>query len=255
MRFVRFAFADVIRFGLLDGDEVAEIDGDIFNKFTISKRVHNLSDVRLLAPCQPSKIIALGKNYAEHAKEMQGEVPREPLIFIKPSTCVINPDDIIILPAISKRVDYEAELVVVIKDRTRNVSPDEANKHILGYTCGNDVTARDIQLSDGQWTRGKSFDTFAPLGPYIVTDLDPSNLKIELLLNGEVKQSARTSDMVFKVPEIVSAIARVMTLLPGDVIMTGTPSGVGPMKDGDDVEVRIEGIGTLRNHARREEWE
>lgn len=254
MKFLRYVVGDVISFGALENGNILEIEGDIFGDYAVSNRRRALSSVRLLAPCQPSKIVALGVNYLAHAQEMHSdELPREPLMFIKPPTAIINPGDNIILPGISGHVDYEAELVVVIKDRTRNIRPEEAFEHILGYTCGNDVTARDLQSKDKQWTRSKSFDTFAPLGPWIVTDLDPLNLKIELLLNGEVKQSSNTGKLIFKVPEIVSAVSRVMTLLPGDVIMTGTPSGVGPMRDGDQVEVRIEGIGSLVNGTCKEE--
>jgi 2-keto-4-pentenoate hydratase/2-oxohepta-3-ene-1,7-dioic acid hydratase in catechol pathway len=196
---------------------------------------------------KPSKIVAIGTNYRKHAEEMGLPIPSEPLIFLKPATAVIGHDDVIRYPAMSSRVDYEAELGVVIKKRASQVEVKDAGDYILGYTCVNDVTARDLQKKDGQWIRAKGFDTFAPIGPWIVTDIDSSDLKLEAVLNGEVKQDSRTSDMIFKVPELVSFISKVMTLEAGDVIATGTPSGIGPMQKGDTIEIRIEGIGTLRN--------
>jgi 2-keto-4-pentenoate hydratase/2-oxohepta-3-ene-1,7-dioic acid hydratase in catechol pathway len=211
-----------------------------------------LDQVRLLAPCQPSKIVALGKNYAAHAREMaakgmSSEVPSEPLIFLKPPSAVIGPGEAIVYPAMSQQVDYEAELVVVIGRRAKSVAQGEARSYVLGYTCGNDVTARDLQKKDGQWTRGKGFDTFCPLGPWIVTNPDPANLHLETRVNGVVRQSGVTSDLIFGVEVLVSHISQIMTLEPGDVIMTGTPAGVGPLVPGDVVEVEIEGIGVLRN--------
>jgi 2-keto-4-pentenoate hydratase/2-oxohepta-3-ene-1,7-dioic acid hydratase in catechol pathway len=177
-------------------------------------------------------------------------IPEEPVIFLKPATTIIGPGESIICPRTSSRVDYEAELGVVVKDRTRNISPEEAPDHILGYTCANDVTARDLQKKDGQWTRAKSFDTFCPVGPWIETDLDPGDLLIQSYLNGERRQSSRTSQLIFNVHELVSFISGIMTLEPGDLIITGTPAGIGPMKPGDEIEVRIEGIGSLKNIVR-----
>lgn len=206
-----------------------------------------LDEVKLLAPVKPSKIVAVGLNYADHIAEMGNTPPPNPIIFIKPQTAVIGPGEHIVLPPSSQRVDYEAELAVVIGKKCRSVRPQEAPSFILGYTCFNDVTARDLQKKDGQWTRAKSFDTFAPLGPWINTNLDPSALHIECRLNGELKQSSSTSNLLFSVFELVAFISEIMTLLPGDVIATGTPQGVGPMKDGDLVEVYVEGIGTLSN--------
>lgn len=206
-----------------------------------------LDEVKLLAPVKPSKIVAVGLNYADHIAEMGNTPPPNPIIFIKPQTAVIGPGEHIVLPPSSQRVDYEAELGVVIGKKCRSVTPQEAPSFILGYTCFNDVTARDLQKKDGQWTRAKSFDTFAPLGPWINTNLDPSALHIECRLNGELKQSSSTSNLLFSVFELVAFISEIMTLLPGDVIATGTPQGVGPMKDGDLVEVYVEGIGTLSN--------
>jgi len=207
-----------------------------------------LEDVRLLAPVLPSKIAAIGLNYRAHAAEFNQKLPCEPLFFIKPSTAVIGPGDEIIYPKhMSHRVDYEAELAVVMGRRAKDVSPSGARSCILGYTAFNDVTARDLQGRDGQWTRAKSFDTFAPMGPWIETELDPNAVTIEAFLNGERRQGANTADMIFNVFELVSFVSKVMTLLPGDVIATGTPPGVGRMKSGDTVEIRVEGIGALVN--------
>ena len=197
----------------------------------------------------PTKIVAVGLNYKKHAHELNMQIPEEPIIFLKPATSIIGHLDKIIYPAQSKQVDYEAELAIVIKDKTRNILPAEAKKHILGYTCLNDVTARDLQKKDGQWTRAKSFDTFCPIGPYIEDDLDTADLKIELLLNGKIKQSSSTKDFIFDIDYIVSFVSQIMTLYPGDIITTGTPEGVGPMQIGDKVEVRIEGIGSLINYV------
>ena len=191
----------------------------------------------------------MGLNYQDHADEQNAQLPEEPRLFIKPATAVIGPDDAIVYPEMSERVDYEAELAVVISRRTRNIPPEEALRHVLGYTCGNDVTARDLQKKDRQWTRAKSFDTFAPLGPWIETDLDPSSCAVEARLNGEIKQSSSTGKMIFSVPFLVGFISRVMTLLPGDVILTGTPAGIGPMERGDTIEITVGGIGTLRNRV------
>lgn len=204
-------------------------------------------DARLLAPCMPSKVVALGLNYRDHAEETRMPIPHEPLLFLKPSTSVIGPGEPIVIPPMSERVDYEAELAVVIKRAAKDVSREEADAFVWGYTCLNDVTARDLQGKDGQWTRAKGFDTFCPIGPCVVTGLDPSSLTIEGVLNGEVRQRSCTSQLVFSVPEIVSFVSRIMTLLPGDVIATGTPSGIGPLRRGDVFQVRIQGIGVLEN--------
>lgn len=207
-----------------------------------------LSDVRLLAPMLPSKVICIGKNYADHAREMGGEAPPEPIIFLKPSTAVCGAGDPIFRPVpISERVDYEGELAVVIGRLCSQVPAELASSVIFGYTCANDVTARDLQARDGQWTRAKGFDTFCPLGPWIETDLDPSDLELTTELNGEVRQSSRTSLLLHDVPALIAYISQVMTLLPGDVVLTGTPAGIGPMDKGDQVTVTIEGIGSLTN--------
>ena len=203
---------------------------------------------RLLAPVIPTKVVCVGRNYADHAAEMGSEVPERPILFLKPPTSVVGPLQGVRYPPDSERVDHEAELAVVIGKVTRNVDIEDVGPHILGYTAANDVTARDLQRLDGQWTRGKGFDTFCPLGPAIDTDLDPQeSLSIICRVNGEIRQSGTTSDMVFGVGELVSYISRVMTLLPGDVVLTGTPEGVGPVEPGDRMEVEIEGIGTLIN--------
>jgi 2-keto-4-pentenoate hydratase/2-oxohepta-3-ene-1,7-dioic acid hydratase in catechol pathway len=202
---------------------------------------------------QPSKIVALGLNYRNHAEETKNPIPKEPLIFLKPGTAVIGPEDSIVYPPSSTRVDYECELGVVIKKKARRVTTEGWRDYVLGYTCVNDITARDHQRDDVQWTRGKGFDTFAPVGPCIETDLDPANVNIETWLNGELKQQGNTSDLIFPVPQLVSFASQVMTLLPGDIIATGTPAGIGPMKPGDTVEIRIEPIGTLRNYVVRQD--
>ena len=203
--------------------------------------------IHLLPPVQPSKIICVGRNYAAHAAEHHAEVPEIPLIFLKPPSALIGPEEAIILPPQSQQVEHEAELAVVIGKRGRWILPEEAQNHILGYTIANDVTARDLQRRDGQWTRGKGFDTFCPLGPWIDTDFDPADALITCRVNGEVRQMGSTRDMVFSIPRLIAFISSVMTLEPGDVILTGTPAGVGPLHEGDIVEVEIAGLGVLRN--------
>jgi 2-keto-4-pentenoate hydratase/2-oxohepta-3-ene-1,7-dioic acid hydratase in catechol pathway len=231
----------------LDALTVAAIDGHPFSPFSVTGDRWALPDVRLLSPILPSKVVALGRNYAEHAKEMGGEVPSTPLIFIKPSTSVIGDGDAVRLPPSSAEVHYEGELAVVIGKPARNVTREAALDYVLGYACANDVTARDQQRSDVQFTRAKGYDSFCPLGPWIETVLDPSDLRLITRVNGEVKQDGRTSQMVHDVAAQIAFIAEIMTLLPGDVILTGTPAGVGPIVAGDTVSVEIEGIGTLSN--------
>ena len=247
MKFVRFQHENTIAYGLLKDEKIRVMEGDPFSGYKPTREEVPLKSVRLLAPCVPSKIVAVGVNYQDHAAEFKRELPKEPLLFLKPSTAVLDPNEPIRLPSGSSRVDYEAELGVVIKKRAAGVLAEEAADFILGYTCFNDVTARDLQKQDGQWTRAKSFDTFAPMGPCIVTDIDPGRLRVESYLNGERRQSASTAQLIFKVPTLVSFISQVMTLLPGDVIATGTPAGVGPMKSGDVIEIVIDGIGRLQN--------
>lgn len=208
--------------------------------------------LQLLAPVLPSKVVCVGKNYVEHAGEMGGDVPDEPLIFLKPATSVIGPDATIVYPSLSENVHHEAELAAVVGKVARNVKAEDASRYILGYTAANDVTARDLQRRDGQWTRSKGFDTFCPLGPAIETELDPlEQLSVVCRVNGEVRQAGFTSDMVFGVAEVFEYVTAFMTLLPGDVLLTGTPSGVGPLLPGDVVEVEIDGIGTLANRVER----
>ncbi len=247
-RFIRFQKGNQIKYGVVDGDRVTTINPHPFAKFKTEKSL-SLSDIKILAPCRPSKIICVGLNYTDHAKELGMEIPDEPIIFMKPSTSIIGPEDRIVHPKGVSQLDFEAELGIVIKDSIRDVSQSDALNHILGYTCFNDVTARDIQKRDGQWTRAKSFDTFSPIGPCIVSGINPNELKIESLLNKATRQSSNTRHFIFKVDRLVSFISQVMTLLPGDVIATGTPNGVGPMTSGDIIEIQIEGIGTLRNYV------
>jgi len=256
MKIVRFAIKRKTSYGILEDDSIRVIQGTPFtwlrrpnNSLKTTEDRYKLDEVRVLAPCLPSKIVAVGLNYRKHAEEFKLQIPSVPLILLKPSTAVIGPEDKIIHPRASKRVDYEGELAVVIGRKTKAVDKARAKEYILGYACLNDVPARYVQQADGQWTRAKSYDTFAPIGPYIETDIAPEDLKLETYLNGELRQSSQTSDLIFPVDTLVSFISNVMTLLPGDVIATGTPSGVGPMKPGDAVEVRIEGIGTLRNYV------
>jgi 2-keto-4-pentenoate hydratase/2-oxohepta-3-ene-1,7-dioic acid hydratase in catechol pathway len=250
MRIVRFEMAGRSGYGILKGEKIdvlwsTPFDGGVANT---TGEVMSLPEVTLLAPCEPTKIVAIGLNYRDHAAEFGNPIPEEPLIFMKPATAVIGPDEDIVCPAMSRRVDYEAELAVVIGKTVRHVAEADFRDYVLGYTCINDVTARDLQKKDGQWTRAKGFDTFAPLGPWIETELaDPGNLTVKAYLNGERRQYSTTRNLVFPVAALVSFISRIMTLLPGDVIATGTPSGVGPMRVGDVVEVKVEGIGTLRN--------
>jgi 2-keto-4-pentenoate hydratase/2-oxohepta-3-ene-1,7-dioic acid hydratase in catechol pathway len=249
MRLVRFLMQNRPAYGILDNDEVVELDGEGFTSLSSRRAVHRAVEVRLLAPCIPTKVVAVGLNYRDHAKELGMAVPENPVLFLKPPTAVIGPGDNIIYPAMSRQVDYEGELGIVIRDHISRIALGDARKHILGYSCANDVTARDLQRQDGQWTRAKGFDTFCPVGPWIETDLDPDDLVIETYLNGERKQSSRTSQFVFSVDRLVSFISQVMTLHPGDLIITGTPAGIGSMKPGDEVEVRIEGIGVLKNRV------
>ncbi len=247
MKIVRFDDRDTARFGSLDGDRITPLVGTIDALKRSGEAAIALGATRLLAPAAPGKIVAIGLNYADHAAEAQRELPKEPMLFLKPSTAVIGPEDEIIYPPQTANLHHEGELAIVIGRTARQVGEADARRHVLGYTCANDVTARDLQRRDVQFTRGKGFDTFAPLGPWIVTDLDPSDLAIETRVNGVVRQRSRTSHLIFSCDYLVSFISHVMTLLPGDVISTGTPAGVGPMRVGDVVEVEIEKIGCLRN--------
>jgi len=250
MKIVRFFAGDGAGYGILHDGHIRLVRGHDLCETDPDALAYELSEVKLLAPCQPSKIVAIGINYKSHAQEFGHDLPEAPLMFLKPATAVIGPDDDIVCPAMAQQVDYEGELGVVIRRPARNVKVHEARDYILGYTCFNDITARDLQRRDGQWTRAKGFDTFAPMGPWIETEIDPADLLVETYLNGVCRQRATTADLIFPVPELVSFASSVMTLLPGDVIATGTPSGVGPMQYGDAVEVRIQGIGSLKNRVR-----
>lgn len=249
MKIVRFAAADNIHYGIVDGNRVRQLSKEPFGELKYGSNSFDMDKIKLMAPCRPSKIVAIGINYISHADEFKHDLPDSPLMFLKPPTAVIGPEDNILYPSLSRQVDYEGELGIVICRTAHHVSADDAPEYILGYTCFNDVTARDLQKKDGQWTRAKGFDTFAAIGPWIETELDPSSLKLETRLNGAIKQQGTTSDLIFPASCLVSAVSQVMTLLPGDVIASGTPCGVGPMQPGDTVEVQIEGIGTLVNHV------
>ncbi|KID31034.1 2-keto-4-pentenoate hydratase/2-oxohepta-3-ene-1,7-dioic acid hydratase in catechol pathway [Prauserella rugosa] len=253
VRLARIAHPEGVAFVSVDGDGdsndtmVSEIADHPFGTPNYTGRKWPLSDVRLLAPILPTKVIAVGRNYADHAREMGNEVPAEPMIFLKPSTTVIGPNAPIRRPQQSSKVDFEGELAVVIGQPVKNVSAAQAPQAVLGYTVANDVSARDFQKSDGQWGRAKGFDTFCPIGPWIETQLDPSDLAISTTVDGETKQDSRTSELVHKIPELIEFVSSVMTLLPGDTILTGTPAGVGPIVAGNEVSVTIEKIGTLTN--------
>ena len=236
------------RYGLIEGQSVIEIDGLPWAQWTRGAHSMPLSDIRLLAPAEPSKIVCVGRNYAAHAAELGNELPKEPLIFLKPSTSVIGPEEPVILTKFSQQVEHEGELALVIGHRCSHLrDSDDALSYLLGYTCLNDVTARDVQKTDVQFSRAKGFDTFCPVGPHIETDLDPASLRVETRVNGALRQSGKTSLMIYPVAVLLRWISRMMTLLAGDLIATGTPAGVGPLVAGDTVEVAISGIGVLRN--------
>lgn len=247
MRYVRFLRDGEARHGIVEQEQVLEIEAPGDKKARFTGRSHALHDLKLLAPVMPGKVIGVGLNYADHIAEFNHKVPSEPIIFLKPSSSVIGTNSHIIYPGISSRVDFEAELAVVIGEVCRHVSPKAALRKVWGYTCGNDVTARDLQASDNQWTRAKSFDTFCPLGPWIETDINPTNLEIVARVNGSVRQRSNTNQMIFRLEDLIAFISEVMTLNPGDVILTGTPSGVGPLEVGDEICVDIEGIGVLKS--------
>jgi 2-keto-4-pentenoate hydratase/2-oxohepta-3-ene-1,7-dioic acid hydratase in catechol pathway len=252
VKIARFSTGGDPRFGIVDGDELVVLRGDpMFAGFDTTEERVPLADVKLLAPVIPrSKVVAVGKNYVDHVAEFGGEVPEEPLLFLKPNTSVIGPGDTIVRPPQSRRVDFEGELAIVIGSIAKNVAAEDAAQVIFGYTIANDVTARDLQKKDGQWARAKGFDTFCPLGPVIETEYDVATGTVETRLNGTVAQAAPFTDMVHGIGAIVAHITAAFTMLPGDVILTGTPAGVGPMGSGDVVEVTVSGIGTLSNPVR-----
>lgn len=240
-------------YGIVEGEIVKAIKGTPFSKIVFSGERYNLSDVKILIPCKPQKIICLGLNYKDHAQEVGLEIPKYPVIFLKPPTTLVGQNENVVLAKASRRNDYEAELAFIIKKKAKNVPEEKAKEYILGYTCSNDFTARSFQPKEGQWTIAKSFDTYCPLGPWVTTNVDAANLKIEMLVNGEVKQSSNTSNLIFKPEFLVSYLSKVMTLLPGDVVLTGTPSGIDKVDAGDVMTVRIEGIGDLVNTCVAEE--
>jgi 2-keto-4-pentenoate hydratase/2-oxohepta-3-ene-1,7-dioic acid hydratase in catechol pathway len=250
MRLARFQTQkEPPQYGWVSNDAVGRLSGNPFGEFQRSEATIPLDSVRLLAPLLLGKIVCVGRNYAEHIKETNAEVPTTPLLFLKPPSAVIGPLDTILLPPQSQQVEHEAELAVVIGKSARWVQPEEAYGYVYGYTVGNDVTARDLQNKDGQWTRSKGFDTFCPLGPWIDTDFNPADAMITCHVNGELRQMASTRDMIFHIDQLIAFISSVMTLEPGDVIMTGTPAGIGPIHPGDIVEVAIDGIGKIRNNV------
>jgi len=264
VRIARFTTGEDPQFGVVTGelDEHGEVDPDatvvalagdpLYLGLKLTEQEHKLADVRLLAPVLPrSKVVGIGKNYAAHAAEMGGEVPPEPLMFLKPNTSVVGPGDPVFYPRQSQNVQYEGELAVVIGRICRDVPKEKVADVVFGYTVANDVTARDLQRSDVQFTRAKGFDSFCPLGPWVETELETGALRVRTFLNGDVVQDGSTRDMIFDVPTLVAHVSSVMTLLPGDVILTGTPEGVGPMEVGDEVDVFVEGIGTLTNKVQR----
>jgi 2-keto-4-pentenoate hydratase/2-oxohepta-3-ene-1,7-dioic acid hydratase in catechol pathway len=252
MRIVRFKHKEEPAcYGWLLEEKIGSINGNIYGEYRRQEVEFPLAAVKLVAPTEPSKIICIGRNYVEHAKEHDAEVPKVPLIFLKPPSSIIGSGETIILPRQSQQVEHEAELVVVIGKRGKDILTEEAQDYIYGYTIGNDVTARDLQRSDGQWTRAKGFDTFCSFGPWVDTDFDASDAVITCKVNGQPRQMASTRDMVFNVSQLIAFISTVMTLEPGDLIFTGTPAGVGPLKDGDEVVVEIEGLGKLSNPVRK----
>ncbi len=252
MKLARFQHQDTIYYGQVEGSKVFVIEGDIFAQYQVTAKAFELSQVKLLAPIDPGKMVCVGFNYLSHISEMRKDmpIPEEPVTFMVSPTAVIGPEDVIELPFSDHEIHHEAELTVVIGKEAKKILPENAYDYILGYTCGNDVSDRTLQKKDGQWTRAKSFPTFKPLGPYIVTGLNPDNLQIQARVNGEMKQNSNTHHLIKNVAYLVSFVSQYMTLKPGDVILTGTPEGVGPIKPGDVCEIEIEGIGILRNPVR-----
>jgi 2-keto-4-pentenoate hydratase/2-oxohepta-3-ene-1,7-dioic acid hydratase in catechol pathway len=253
MIYCRFAIEGAPVWGIVEEHRVWEVTPDIFSDFEKTGRSFGFNEVRFVAPCAPSKIVAVGLNYKDHISEFgRTEIPAEPVLFLKAPSALIGPDDVIRLPKGMGRVDYEAELAIVIKKAARNVPEAAAGDYILGITCLNDVTARDLQKKDGQWARAKSFDTFCPIGPWIADGLPLQNLRVEANVNNRPRQAGHTSQMIFSVPKIIAHVTQAMTLFPGDIISTGTPNGVGPLQAGDVVEIFVEGVGVLRNTVQEE---
>jgi len=254
MRIIRYQSGkDHPRYGWVQDNQVGAIDGDIFTGYHRQEASKTLNQVKLLSPVKPTKIICVGRNYLAHIKEHNAEIPEIPLIFLKPSSSIIGPFESIMIPPQSKQVEHEAELVVVMGKKGRWIAPEDAMDYILGYTIGNDITARDLQYKDGQWTRAKGFDTFCPIGPWIETEIDPSDAIISCYVNDEMRQMASTREMVFNIRQLIAFISSVMTLEPGDTIFTGTPAGVGVILPGDHIKITIEGIGSLENTVSKNE--
>jgi 2-keto-4-pentenoate hydratase/2-oxohepta-3-ene-1,7-dioic acid hydratase in catechol pathway len=250
MKIARYLAHGKVSYGVVEGDSVKELSASPFEDHRVTDHTHKLSEVKLLAPCIPPKILAIGLNYSSHLHDRPG--PTEPMVFYNTPTSVIGPDDAIIRPKDTARLDAECELVVVIKGRCRNVTESEAMRHVLGYTCGNGVSARDWQREDRNWWRAKSADTFSPAGPYIVDDIDPHNVRVKTRINGKEVQNESTSNLIFNIPTLISHCSKFVTLEPGDMIYTGTPGEPGEMKDGDVCEIEIDGIGVLRNPIKLE---
>lgn len=254
MKFLRFKYEDTIKNGYYNGEKVIELDDNILNYTNSSidtlnnNKSYYLNDIKIIEPTNPSKIVCVGLNYKDHCKELNMDLPKVPRIFLKPPSSIIAHKENIIYPKMSNEIDYEGELAIVIGKKSKEIDINEAKDYIFGYTIINDITARDIQREDIQWTRGKSFDTFAPIGPFIETDLNPLNLNIRLTVNGKIKQDSNTKNMVFTPFELISFISKIMTLYPGDIIATGTPPGVGSINKGDLISIQIENIGTLENY-------
>lgn len=249
MKFVRFKIYKKSYYGLVKNGFIIRMEGSIFSKFRLTTDKFKFNQIKILPPVGPTKIICVGLNYKDHARELNMKIPKEPIIFLKPPTSIIGDGERIYCPSSSRRVDYEAELAIIIKKRCKDIMPKDASSVILGFTCLNDITARDLQQKDLQWTRAKSFDSFCPVGPFIVTGINPTKLRIRLLLNGKVRQDSNTKNLIFSQDKLISFISGIMTLLPGDIIATGTPFGVGPIKRGDEVTVDIEKIGRLTNYV------
>lgn len=251
MKIARVQAGNDTAWAIVENDTVYRLEPSPWESPQKGASLGSLAAAKLLAPCQPTKVVCIGLNYRAHAAETGQELPKEPLMFFKPPTAVIGPDEDVIWAPGSEKIDYESELAVVFKKRAKNVAPGAYRDYVLGYTCANDISARDFQRGDGQWSRAKGSDTFCPLGPWIETDVDPGNLRISGKLNGQIKQDSTTSDLVFNIDQLVAHVTRYFTMEPGDVLITGTPAGIGPMNPGDEYEVTIEGIGSLKNTMRK----
>lgn len=262
MRIIRYSKNEEVQSGILKDEEIFRIDGELYSDFSVGEKTADLNQVKLLSPVSPPNIIAIGLNYRQHAEETGADIPERPVIFLKATSSITDPEAEIVLPKLAaEEVDFEAELAVIIGKEAKNIETVEVSDYILGYTCANDVSARDCQKKlDKQWARGKSFDTFCPLGPWIETDLDPMSCSIKSILNGKIMQESNTSDMIFNIEQLISYLSHNLTLMPGTVVLTGTPEGVGFardeqvfLRDGDEIVIEIEGIGRLKNKVAKEE--